>query len=885
MRKSSETGEQNYPDQKNPDVFDIVAALNDVQAQVSWVDHQTEIQLAFIMPQFKSAADQGNARFQSMYGLCLVKGPNIAVNLELAAHYVKLSADQGNASGQFYYGFCLENGLGVDIDLKFAAHYYKLSGDQGDACGQFHYGLCLQNACGVDAGIELAAHYYKLSADQGYAPGQFNYGLRLAEGRGANTDQGLAVEYFKLSADQGDAYAQCEYGLCLANGRGVSADIKLAAHYYKLSADQGNARGQCRYAECFDKGIGIERDFEQAMHYYHLSAGNRNSEAQCACGLYYLDRDIPDLSTAIKYLGLSAAGGDGRGQLHFAHLLDEGIGMDPNHILAAQYYERSSGSFSSACACYGWCLQVGCGVPVNFTESAEFFQRSADGNNADGANSLGVCLDVGRGLERNVERSMFYFGRAASQHHRSGMNNFGRCLEYGQSIAIDPHRSAKYYRLSAELGNSDAANNFGICLERGFGVKTNLDLAADYYRESAEAGHVDGSNNFGFCLEHGRGVRQNIGLAADYYKYAADCGHSEAGQNYRRCLRLLGRWSVPDRSSVVSEEKPSFEERHIDASDCMKSSLGMFAKTKQLVVSKESFEMRGEIGKGSLSVVRLAEYREEKVKRAVKTLQIQKNIRYLERENSIHSRLNHPLIVGFESYIPATSNREAQIITEFVPNGSLADHLESSENRSGIVESGGTRIAKIVSGIVLGMRYLHSCGIIHRDLKPGNILVDWDWIVRIGDLSHGVVVDDGPDEFIFGDKLSLDAHYTAPECFANSPTLKSDVFSFSLILYELLSGKPGFSRDSEQREVMKKIDLCEERPLIPDFFHDDVKSLIQDCWAQDPEDRPSFVEILFRLDRMDFQITNNVKSEKVRRFVKAVKAREKVLGIDMKDLD
>jgi serine/threonine protein kinase len=41
----------------------------------------------------------------------------------------------------------------------------------------------------------------------------------------------------------------------------------------------------------------------------------------------------------------------------------------------------------------------------------------------------------------------------------------------------------------------------------------------------------------------------------------------------------------------------------------------------------------------------------------------------------------------------------------------------------------------------------------------------------------------------------MELRYTAPECLENSPTLKSDVFSFGLILYELVVGKPGFSPD------------------------------------------------------------------------------------------
>jgi hypothetical protein len=80
---------------------------------------------------------------------------------------------------------------------------------------------------------------------------------------------------------------------------------------------------------------------------------------------------------------------------------------------------------------------------------------------------------------------------------------------------------------------------------------------------------------------------------------------------------------------------------------------------------------------------------------------------------------------------------------------------------------------------------------------------------------------------------------------------------------------------------MKMIIVDGTRPSIPDFVDRKVRRLIWDCWKQSPDKRPSFEEILERLDEMDFRITARVDSGKVRRFVRAVKDREKVLGIEM----
>jgi serine/threonine protein kinase len=199
--------------------------------------------------------------------------------------------------------------------------------------------------------------------------------------------------------------------------------------------------------------------------------------------------------------------------------------------------------------------------------------------------------------------------------------------------------------------------------------------------------------------------------------------------------------------------------------------------------------------------------------------------------------------------------------------------------------SGETRIAKIATGIVLAMRYLHWCGIIKCNLKPDNIFVDLDWIVRLGNFGHSVIIDETSQEDIEDVNQFIDTGYTAPESFENSPTFESDVFSFGVILCELLSKQPGFSRDLSHHKLMKQIVLDEVRPAIPNYICAAVSQLIQECFEQDPAGRPSFIEILSRLDKMDFRITPGVNSEKVRRFVTIVKSREKDLGIQIEDID
>jgi TPR repeat protein len=504
--------------------------------------------------------------------------------------------------------------------------------------------------------------------------------------------------------------------------------------------------------------------------------------------------DRPPSATLVPYLTIVAEARSRRALLNLLDLLDlcESDATTPtNRIIAAEYAKIAAQFSPAGCAYYGWLLQNGIGIPINFTESCEFFQKAADGRNADGANCLAICLDRGIGIDQDIARAASYYRFAASQKHAAGMNNFGRCLEYGQGVERNLLRAAKYYRMAADLKNADGANNFGICLERGIGVRVNLELAAEYYRRAADHGHADGANNFGFCLEHGRGVNQNIQSAADYYKRAADRGHPEADVGYRRCLRLLGRWSVPDRSSQASTQTPSLTEHEIIREEPFEAALSAFAELKAAAAAAfggraDDLERGETLGQGELGIVKLARNRHAKGKWAVKTPWTHE-IHCLERERAIYEELKHPLILGFAEYLPKSRSRLPEIVTEFVPNGSLADHLPyASEERAEMnALAGGTRIAIVITGIVLAMRYLHSLGIIHRELTPGSVLVDWEWIIRIGDFGHSLRVN---ERDTCGSRIAIDPRYTAPECFENDPTLKSDVFSFGAILYEVLTG-------------------------------------------------------------------------------------------------
>jgi serine/threonine protein kinase len=281
-----------------------------------------------------------------------------------------------------------------------------------------------------------------------------------------------------------------------------------------------------------------------------------------------------------------------------------------------------------------------------------------------------------------------------------------------------------------------------------------------------------------------------------------------------------------------------------------------------------------ELGRGDSSAVTLSSNSKgESI--AVKTALNPDSAELIRRETAILKTLKHPLILELRDNI-SDSKHNSMLITEFAGNGSLADLLPPVE----FPLSGANRITKVIVGITLAMQFVHSRGIVHCDLKPENILLDWDWKVRIADFGQSIAPNNPDIPSLIHRNTpegfpSIDSHYLAPECYENRYLPASDVFSFGLILYELLTGQSAFPKDLTLFEMTYKVAAKDERPEIPEFVLPSAQKLITDCWATEPGDRPWFDEIVDRLDEMKFKVFQNVNSTKLSVFVKTIKEWEK----------
>jgi serine/threonine protein kinase len=110
------------------------------------------------------------------------------------------------------------------------------------------------------------------------------------------------------------------------------------------------------------------------------------------------------------------------------------------------------------------------------------------------------------------------------------------------------------------------------------------------------------------------------------------------------------------------------------------------------------------------------------------------------------------------------------------------------------------------------------------------------------------------------------ALYTAPEVVEGEHTTEADVYSFGLMLYDLVCGSSYFANPENPRELFGRLSQG-ERPEIPEDVLPMTRSLITRCWAADPGQRPTFDEILKELEEAEYRLMKGTRVSDVRAFL------------------
>ncbi|KAF7804228.1 receptor protein kinase TMK1-like [Senna tora] len=269
-----------------------------------------------------------------------------------------------------------------------------------------------------------------------------------------------------------------------------------------------------------------------------------------------------------------------------------------------------------------------------------------------------------------------------------------------------------------------------------------------------------------------------------------------------------------------------------------------------------NFASENELGRGGFGVVYKGEL-EDGTKIAVKRMEAgvisSKALDEFQAEIAVLSKVRHRHLVSLLGY--SIQGNERLLVYEYMPQGALSKHLFHWKKLQ-LEPLSWKRRLNIALDVARGMEYLHSMAhqsFIHRDLKSSNILLGDDFKAKVSDFGLVKLAPDGEKSVVT--RLAGTFGYLAPEyAVTGKITTKADVFSFGVVLMELLTGMMALDEDrpeesqylaawfwhikSNKEKLMAAIDPALN--IKEETFENIsvIAELAGHCTARDPNQRP-----------------------------------------------
>ncbi|XP_047674890.1 tyrosine-protein kinase fynb isoform X1 [Tachysurus fulvidraco] len=255
-------------------------------------------------------------------------------------------------------------------------------------------------------------------------------------------------------------------------------------------------------------------------------------------------------------------------------------------------------------------------------------------------------------------------------------------------------------------------------------------------------------------------------------------------------------------------------------------------KTKDVwEILRESLQLVKRLGNGQFGEVWMGTWNGN-TKVAVKTLKsgTMSPESFLE-EARIMKNLRHDKLVQLYAVV---SDEPIYIVTEYMSKGSLLEFLKGGEGPTLKLPN----LVDMAAQVAAGMAYIERMNYIHRDLRAANILVGENLVCKIADFGLARLIED--NEYTARQGAKFPIKWTAPEAALYGKfTIKSDVWSFGILLTELVTkGRvpyPGMNN----REVLEQVDRG-YRMQSPMDCPASLYELMLQCWKQNAEERHTF---------------------------------------------
>ncbi|KAM9296520.1 protein-tyrosine kinase 6 [Gastrophryne carolinensis] len=183
------------------------------------------------------------------------------------------------------------------------------------------------------------------------------------------------------------------------------------------------------------------------------------------------------------------------------------------------------------------------------------------------------------------------------------------------------------------------------------------------------------------------------------------------------------------------------------------------------------------------------------------------------------------------------------IVTELLSKGDLLTFLRGPEGE----ELGTDGLLDLAGQVVDGMQYLESKNCIHRDLAARNVLIGQNNICKVADFGLARMI---KDDYYITNCKQFPYKWTAPEALAYGRyTLKSDIWSFGVLLFEIMSKGMRPYPAIENSEILDYLTQG-HRMAAPKGCSQKVYEVMLECWEENPHKRPTFSELKHVIDNL-----------------------------------
>ena len=284
----------------------------------------------------------------------------------------------------------------------------------------------------------------------------------------------------------------------------------------------------------------------------------------------------------------------------------------------------------------------------------------------------------------------------------------------------------------------------------------------------------------------------------------------------------------------------------------------------QYLVSLDRFNQINEIDRGMFSIIKLIEKIDTHERYAAKIIYNQDpNDEIYKPHIEYLIQLNHPTIINFIGFSRTdfSGNNNYTLIFEYTSNKSLVNFLDTNN-----LDNTDRQI--ILSGISRSIFFMHHHHFFHRDIKPNNILIDENRHPRLTGFTFTLPF---TDDQVFNETVGTTL-YLAPEIInGDDYNYKIDIYSFSMVMYEILTGKkPIDEHNMNQYAIMRSV-LEGVRPTFNGFnVKPSFEALIQRCWSADPDERPTAQELYEKFSSDPDYFLDDIDEDKFNEYIRSI---------------